>query len=99
VATSKTFRTLARLAKDWIPGNDKSMSASALRTISQKLGDMSLEERQDLPGVSSSRARQIVAGSIVAESVMRNLSIDSIEICPWALREGLVLKWLDWMEA
>ena len=99
VATSKTFRTLARLAKDWIPGNDKAMSASALRTISQKLGDMSLEERQDLPGVSTSRARQIVAGAIVAESVMRNLNIDSIEICPWALREGLVLKWLDWMEA
>ena len=24
--------------------------------------------------------------------------IDALEICPWALREGIVLKWLDWME-
>jgi exopolyphosphatase/guanosine-5'-triphosphate,3'-diphosphate pyrophosphatase len=30
---------------------------------------------------------------------MRNLDIKELEICPWALREGLVLKWLDWMEA
>lgn len=98
VATSKTFRTLARLAKDWIPGNETQLTQSALRIISQRLATMSLEERIDLPGISPSRARQIVAGSLVAESVMRNLNIDSIEICPWALREGLVLKWLDWME-
>lgn len=98
VATSKTFRTLARLAKDWIPGNETKLTQSALRIISQRLATMSLEERIDLPGISPSRARQIVAGSLVAESVMRNLNIDSIEICPWALREGLVLKWLDWME-
>jgi len=30
---------------------------------------------------------------------MRNLEIKELEICPWALREGLVLKWMDWMEA
>jgi exopolyphosphatase/guanosine-5'-triphosphate,3'-diphosphate pyrophosphatase len=39
-----------------------------------------------------------VAGGIVAESVMKHLSIERVEICPWALREGIVLKWLDWME-
>jgi len=26
------------------------------------------------------------------------IKIDEVEICPWALREGIVLKWLDWME-
>jgi exopolyphosphatase/guanosine-5'-triphosphate,3'-diphosphate pyrophosphatase len=40
-----------------------------------------------------------VAGAFVAESVMRNLDLKELEICPWALREGVVLKWLDWMEA
>jgi exopolyphosphatase/guanosine-5'-triphosphate,3'-diphosphate pyrophosphatase len=30
---------------------------------------------------------------------MRNLDIAELEVCPWALREGVVLKWLDWMEA
>jgi exopolyphosphatase/guanosine-5'-triphosphate,3'-diphosphate pyrophosphatase len=26
------------------------------------------------------------------------LHINELEICPWALREGIVLRWLDWME-
>jgi exopolyphosphatase/guanosine-5'-triphosphate,3'-diphosphate pyrophosphatase len=26
------------------------------------------------------------------------LHITQIKICPWALREGIVLRWLDWME-
>jgi exopolyphosphatase/guanosine-5'-triphosphate,3'-diphosphate pyrophosphatase len=30
---------------------------------------------------------------------MRNLDLAELEICPWALREGVVLKWMDWMEA
>ena len=54
-------------------------------------------QRAALPGVSASRAKQLLAGAIVAESVMKHLKIDEVEICPWALREGIVLKWLDWM--
>ena len=57
---------------------------------------MTASQRAKLPGVSSNRARQIVAGAFVAESVMRNLDIDKLEICPWALREGLILKFIDW---
>jgi exopolyphosphatase/guanosine-5'-triphosphate,3'-diphosphate pyrophosphatase len=30
---------------------------------------------------------------------MRNLDLRELEICPWALREGVILKWMDWMEA
>ena len=57
---------------------------------------MNLSERSKLPGVSTNRAKQIVAGAFVAESVMRNLDIDKVEICPWALREGLILRYMDW---
>jgi exopolyphosphatase/guanosine-5'-triphosphate,3'-diphosphate pyrophosphatase len=63
-----------------------------------KLQDMSNKQRAELPGVSQSRARQIVAGAIVARNVMERLQINELEICPWALREGIVLRWLDWME-
>jgi exopolyphosphatase/guanosine-5'-triphosphate,3'-diphosphate pyrophosphatase len=98
IATSKTFRTLARLCADWIPGNGKNLRIDSLRKITPRLAEMTLEDRADLPGVSAGRARQIVAGAYVAESVMRNLDVDQLEICPWALREGIVLKWMDWME-
>ena len=99
IATSKTLRTIARLSGDWFDGTGKNITIDAIRKISTKLSEMKDSERAKLPGVSENRASQIVAGSLVAESVMRNLDIKELEICPWALREGLVLKWLDWMEA
>lgn len=97
IATSKTLRTLARLTGDWANGNGQSLKLEALTRILPNLSEMSQKERSELPGVSKSRARQIVAGALVAEGVMRRLVIDSLEICPWALREGIVLKWLDWI--
>ncbi|NBQ35533.1 MAG: Ppx/GppA family phosphatase [Actinobacteria bacterium] len=99
IATSKTLRTLARLAGDWFDGTGKNITADAIRKISAKLSEMDENSRAKLPGVSENRASQIVAGAFVAESVMRNLDIEELEICPWALREGVVLKWMDWMEA
>jgi len=98
IATSKTLRTLARLCGDWYGGNGKNITIDSIRKISTRLAEMDSEERSKLPGVSANRARQIVAGALVTESVMRNLDLDNLEICPWALREGIVLKYLDWTE-
>jgi exopolyphosphatase/guanosine-5'-triphosphate,3'-diphosphate pyrophosphatase len=59
---------------------------------------MSTQERAKLPGVSQSRATQLVAGAIVAHTAMDLLDIDALEICPWALREGIILRRLDWLD-
>jgi len=56
---------------------------------------MTASDRAELEGVSADRSPQLVAGALVAEASMRALSIDTIEICPWALREGLILRKLD----
>ena len=98
IATSKTLRTLARLCGDWFDGNGKTIKFDVIRKIATRLTDMTHDERTRLPGVSSNRAKQIVAGAYVTESVMRNLDLRELEICPWALREGIVLKYMDWME-
>ena len=98
VATSKTFRTLARLGEHWFEDNPKYLKINSLTKMIPKLQDMSNKQRAELPGVSPSRARQIVAGAIVARTAMERLHINELEICPWALREGIVLRWLDWME-
>lgn len=98
IATSKTLRTLARLCGDWYGDNGKLITIDAIRKISTRLAEMDSDERTKLPGVSANRARQIVAGALVTESVMRNLDLDKLEICPWALREGIVLKYMDWTE-
>ncbi|MEN9324432.1 MAG: hypothetical protein RL414_186 [Actinomycetota bacterium] len=96
IATSKTLRTLARLSGDWFDGKGNDIRIDSIRKICSKLSEMTDSERSKLPGVSANRARQIVAGAFVTESVMRNLDLRTLEICPWALREGLVLKFLDW---
>ena len=98
VATSKTFRTLARLSGHWFNDNPKYLELAHLEALTSKLAGMSDKERADLPGVSTSRAQQIVAGAIVARSIMAALDIDKVEICPWALREGIVLRRLDWLQ-
>ena len=48
-----------------------------------------------LPGVSQSRSHQIVPGALVAEACMDIFDLDELEICPWALREGVILERID----
>ena len=56
---------------------------------------MTTADRAELEGVSAERAPQIVAGALVAEASMRALSLEYVDICPWALREGIILRRLD----
>jgi exopolyphosphatase/guanosine-5'-triphosphate,3'-diphosphate pyrophosphatase len=52
-------------------------------------------ERAKLQGVSRSRSRQIIAGAIVGRAGMKALNVGSVDICPWALREGIILHYLQ----
>ena len=42
-------------------------------------------------------AHQVLAGALVADAVMDIYDIEELEICPWALREGIILERLDQM--
>ncbi len=99
VATSKTFRSLARLTgaapSAAGPRVKRALTANGLRQLISFISRMTTADRAELEGVSAERAPQIVAGALVAEASMRALSIESLDICPWALREGLILRKLD----
>ena len=56
---------------------------------------MKSEDRLHLPGVSEARANQLLAGALVAEAALELFEYKKIKICPWALREGLILRRLD----
>jgi exopolyphosphatase/guanosine-5'-triphosphate,3'-diphosphate pyrophosphatase len=56
---------------------------------------MAPEELSVLPGVSPSRSHQIVPGALVAEACMDIFELEELEICPWALREGVILERID----
>ncbi|WP_027927588.1 hypothetical protein [Amycolatopsis benzoatilytica] len=99
VATSKTFKQLARLAgaapQRHGPFTSRTLRRSDLRELVPRLAKLSVVERGKLRGVSKSRSRQIVTGAVVAEAAMTALGLDSVEVCPWALREGIMLCHLE----
>jgi exopolyphosphatase/guanosine-5'-triphosphate,3'-diphosphate pyrophosphatase len=99
VATSKTFRTLARLAGAAPSAAGFRTARSLTRTgLHQVLGfirHMSSNALAEMDGVSAARAHPVLAGAVVAEATMRHLGVHEVDICPWALREGVILRRLD----
>ena len=99
VGTSKTLRSLARLTgaapSSEGPFVKRTLTAPGLRQLINFISRMTAADRADLEGVSSERSHQIVAGALVAEASMRALGLEKMEICPWALREGVILRRLD----
>mgnify|MGYP001270372178 CR=1 FL=1 len=99
VATSKTFRSLARLTgaapSAAGPYVKRTLTATGLRQLIAFISRMTAADRAELEGVSADRAPQIVAGALVAEASMKALEVECVDICPWALREGLILRRLD----
>lgn len=99
VGTSKTFRTLARLTgaapSSAGPFVKRTLTAPGLRQLIAFISRMTAADRAELEGISADRSHQIVAGALVAEASMRALGVEQMEICPWALREGVILRRID----
>jgi exopolyphosphatase/guanosine-5'-triphosphate,3'-diphosphate pyrophosphatase len=99
VATSKTFRSLARICgaapSDEGPLVPRVLRRAELTEWLPKLAAMDDEALAALPGVSSSRTHQVLPGALVADAVMEIFDLDGLEICPWALREGVILQRID----
>ncbi|MCQ4080970.1 Ppx/GppA family phosphatase [Streptomyces sp. RB6PN25] len=101
VGTSKTFRQLARIAGAAASREglyvQRTLGRRDLEEWVPRLASMTAAQRSALPGVSEGRARQLLAGALVAEGAMDLFGVEELEICPWALREGVILRRLDAM--
>jgi exopolyphosphatase/guanosine-5'-triphosphate,3'-diphosphate pyrophosphatase len=99
VGTSKTFRTLARLAgaapSSAGPRVHRSLSRNGLRQVTAFISRITATALAELDGVSPARAHQTLAGAVVAAAAMDALDVSELELCPWALREGVILRRLD----
>jgi exopolyphosphatase / guanosine-5'-triphosphate,3'-diphosphate pyrophosphatase len=99
VATSKTFRQLARIAGA-APSSEGPYVRRVLRGADAaaavaRLSRMTRAERAKLQGVSAGRAPQLVAGAMVADAAIDLFGVQELVLCPWALREGVILRRLD----
>lgn len=99
--SSKTFRSLARITGaapyedgPYVP---RYLQLEDLKLWSNRIAAMTYEDRASLPGVSVERAGQLLAGAMVAEQAMDIFKIDRLQISPWAMREGLIMRRLDFL--
>jgi exopolyphosphatase/guanosine-5'-triphosphate,3'-diphosphate pyrophosphatase len=103
VATSKTFRTLARLAGSAPsaagPRALRQLTRTGLHQLIGFIRHIPSNALAAMDGVDSRRAEQLLAGAIVAEVAMNRFDLDALDICPWALREGVILRRLDVLES
>ncbi|MFD7662769.1 Ppx/GppA family phosphatase [Streptomyces sp. NPDC059788] len=103
VGTSKTFKQLARIAGAARSAEglytQRELDRKALEEWVPRLAGMTGAERAKLPGVSEGRSPQLLAGALVAEAAMDLFGVRTLEICPWALREGVILRRLDQLPA
>ncbi|ATL32929.1 hypothetical protein [Streptomyces formicae] len=99
VATSRTFQQLGRLCGA-TPGRHgpfvtRTLRRCDLREAQQRLAELSRADRAQLPGISAPRAAQSLAGAVVGHTAMKLMDLDTVTICPWAIREGILLRRIE----
>ncbi|MFF9201826.1 Ppx/GppA family phosphatase [Streptomyces sp. NPDC014986] len=99
VATSRTFQQLGRLCGA-APGRhgpfvERQLSSADLRGAIDRLAALPAAERARLPGISAPRSVQSLAGAVVAHTAMKLTGLRTVTICPWALREGVLLRHIE----
>lgn len=99
VATSRTFQQLGRLCGA-SPGRhgpfvERRMRCADLGDAVGRLAALSAAERSRLPGISAPRAAQSVAGAVVGHTAMKLTGVDAVTLCPWAIREGILLRHIE----
>ena len=99
VGSSKAIRSLAKLAGYPAPGWSGSermlLPRAALGSWIPRLARLPASARQELPGITADRTFQIVAAAVVLHTAMTTLGVDELEVSPWALREGVLLRYIE----
>jgi exopolyphosphatase/guanosine-5'-triphosphate,3'-diphosphate pyrophosphatase len=101
VGSSKAIRSLAKLAGYPVPGwsgiERMLLPREALGSWVPRLARIPASARQELPGITADRTFQIVAGAVVLHTAMTELDVEELEVSPWALREGVLLRYIESM--
>lgn len=99
VGSSKAIRSLAKLVGYPVPGwsgNERMMlPRDALGSWIPRLARIPAAARQELPGITADRTFQIVAAAVSLHTAMTLLRVDELEVSPWALREGVLLRYIE----
>ncbi|GHG92212.1 Ppx/GppA family phosphatase [Streptomyces rubradiris] len=97
--TSRTFQQLARLCGA-PPGRhgpfvERELTCRDLREAVRALAALPAAERAGLPGISAPRAEQSLAGAVVGHTALKLMGVSRAVVCPWAIREGVLLRYAE----
>jgi exopolyphosphatase/guanosine-5'-triphosphate,3'-diphosphate pyrophosphatase len=99
VGSSKAIRSLAKLAGYPVPGwsgiERMVLPRKELKAWIPRLARIPADTRQELPGITADRTFQIVAGAVVLHQAMKAMDVEELEVSPWALREGVLLRYIE----
>ncbi len=69
--------------------------AKQIHRLRKEITARSIGERMKLPGLDPRRADLIVSGAVLLDTVLRHLEATELTLCDFALREGLVLDYIQ----
>jgi exopolyphosphatase/guanosine-5'-triphosphate,3'-diphosphate pyrophosphatase len=101
IGTSGTILSLGTVAtaleRGEVPTETRNLrvGTKAIRRLRKLAASMELEDRLQLPGLDPRRADLAVAGAILLDTILRALKASEITLCDLALREGLVLDYIQ----
>jgi exopolyphosphatase/guanosine-5'-triphosphate,3'-diphosphate pyrophosphatase len=69
--------------------------AKQIHRFRKEITDRSIGERMKIPGLDPRRADLIVSGAVLLDTILHRLEATEITLCDFALREGLVLDYIQ----
>ncbi len=69
--------------------------AKTFRQVTKKIMRSTRAERAALPGIDEKRRDQIVAGAMLVDVLLKDLPIERVRLSPHALREGMVVHFIE----
>ena len=97
VGTAGTAITLAAIDMqmvdyDWRRVNGYSLDIESIESIYTSLSELSVDERELLPGMEKGRGDLILAGIEITREIMQRFNTDNLTISDFGLLEGVMLK-------
>jgi len=101
IGTSGTILSLGSVAtaieRGSVPQEVRNLRvpAKSIRKLRKMAVEMDLEERMRLPGLDPRRSDLMVAGGILLDTLLKRLEAEEITLCDLALREGVLLDYIN----
>ncbi|RMH67123.1 MAG: Ppx/GppA family phosphatase [Bacteroidetes bacterium] len=100
VGSSGTMENLARVYVEWFGDTSRAIEQQVFegrrfREVTKRLMRSTRAEREAMESIDAKRVDQIVAGAILVDVLIKDLEIEQIRLSPYALREGMVVQFIE----